>query len=759
MEMKDAPLVQEEIASAPLSSKIQSLRKVAVTVAVVALTVCGVAIGMVAAGMEKKSVPTLKYTPGTTHTYTQTGAINFRGANAYEMESTIKVSVLSVDPVTGDATLLIEVPEVPESGTNPALDDAEAKTEGDETTGSVPRHLFTIVQGKNGQFYKDTLMGSIADGPVIPALEDFLELMAPRLAADATVAEVDRVSEAEVDAKYSVNALSNGETEVTRAFTSANMHGATQQHAEATVATIKDGEITSVKKAASHEYSVNQGPAVDGRFMVDAPVQIVRTNVENVDLSKYAAELEKMFSIGVLTEVSPDMKSDRKVWDNDMEVLMQQSSNDDDAFGTEDGDRKLLQQKYEGTWTIAKWDRWQLGLSGKLEKGGSGNYRCEGCGVTCFVSRKAEIKIIVTALDVANHDVSAWLKFAKKTESAATSGASANNSPKVEKSFGVDILKENTSTTKASITLYKWGGFKCISSCENAGIGGTRANPWEKSYWTHSIPVPYVSAFGYGLQIKFGAGIGVDFKPKCQVDFGSETNSKGPNFSGCSKAKNTFGLWLCYAVAASTVGTAYVFWGSARHTWNAFQQRSLKASCAVSSSGSMKVMGDAGLATGCLPAIRKIKFGITVTGHIIKVTVEACATLSYESCIEITKAVENFSVTITAYGKQYYGFRCKKHKTFTDYRSGWRRTLGNAIASISWSKTYGNQFVVLKYISKNRNFQDVKSSTQSKKLSSFYGNTVGRALDAARSACKKVRHISYNTNWQANRSWGCYNTF
>jgi hypothetical protein len=306
MEMKDAPLVQEEI----VSSKVSNLRKVAITVAVVALTVCGVAVGMVASGMENKTVPTLKYTPGTKITYNHHMKVA-QGSTQGKMDLDMKVEqyVLSRDAVTGATTFLFKVPVL----ATPDNKDAPAFEVSDEAKGKDQKNdivSFVITQEANGTVNWDSAKSNV-DMTAPPAkaaaklLVHHMEMSAPRLEAEATTTEVDHNSMKMVDAKYSVNNLEQGTTEVVRTVAPAGVHnrvnGANLAYSAAATTTVKDGEVVSATKTEAKETSMffeKKGPAtgeinhyIDNRESWNSESTMNKGATEAFDLATFAEEL------------------------------------------------------------------------------------------------------------------------------------------------------------------------------------------------------------------------------------------------------------------------------------------------------------------------------------------------------------------------------------------------------------------------------------------------------------------------------------
>jgi hypothetical protein len=318
MEMKDAPLVQEEIAS----SKVKNLRKVAITVAVVALTVCGVAVGMVAAGMESKTVPTLKYTPGTKTTYSHTmkttqGSTKGQFTQALEVEQ----YVLSRDAATGATTFMITVPVVVGNV------DPEAIAPESELKDTVfPDVAFVVTQAADGTWDLDSAKCQIdGENPAFTAaarsLVHHLRMTAPRLAADATVAELDAFTGLQTDAKYTVNNLEQGTTEVVRTVAPASVqnqvNGPQLAQSQAASVTVKDGEVVASKAYQSAELSAMYeaiGPEgtgeinryVDQRESFATDASMTKGATETFDLSAFAADLAKFTTVDVAAVTMQD---------------------------------------------------------------------------------------------------------------------------------------------------------------------------------------------------------------------------------------------------------------------------------------------------------------------------------------------------------------------------------------------------------------------------------------------------------------------
>jgi hypothetical protein len=270
-------------------------------VAVVALTVCGVAVGMVAAGMESKNVPTLKYTPGTKTTYNhviKAGMGSNGDMNMGDNTMAVEQYVLNTD-ASGATTFLVNIPVV-----------MNVELEGE--TSEAPIASYVITQASNGVVDWADIKTNVPDTSefydvAAKVLVHHMSMVSPRLAKDATVSEIDTVIAKQVDAKYTVNNLEEGTTEVVRTVAPAgvaNQVNGQQLYAAASkTVTMKDGEVIAAKSSGASEtstYFEKKGTADgevgyyrDSRTTYTHDATMTKAATEAFDLAEFAKELSE----------------------------------------------------------------------------------------------------------------------------------------------------------------------------------------------------------------------------------------------------------------------------------------------------------------------------------------------------------------------------------------------------------------------------------------------------------------------------------
>jgi hypothetical protein len=253
------------------------------------------------------------YCEETTYSHTMKTS---QGSTKGELKQALEVEqyVLSRDAATGATTFMITVPVVVGNV------DAEAiAVESEEEATVFPDVAFVVTQAADGTWDLDSAKCQIdGENPAFKSaarsLVHHLRMTAPRLAADATVAEVDSFTGLQTDAKYTVNNLEQGTTEVVRTVAPASVqnqvNGPQLAQSQAASVTVKDGEVVASKAYQSAELSAMYeavGPEgtgeinryVDQRESFATDASMTKGATETFDLSAFAADLAAFTTVDV----------------------------------------------------------------------------------------------------------------------------------------------------------------------------------------------------------------------------------------------------------------------------------------------------------------------------------------------------------------------------------------------------------------------------------------------------------------------------